>query len=52
MTEVRYLEEAVVAAEADECLDFVQAGGEIVIIRDGWPVARMTPLSAPDLPQP
>ena len=52
MTEARYLEEAVVAAEADECLDFVQAGGENTIIRDGRPVARMTPLDALDLPKP
>ena len=48
MTGVRHLDEATVAAEADECLDFVLAGGEVVITRDGRPVARMIPVEAPD----
>jgi len=38
------------ADQADECLDFVQAGGEIIIIRDGKPVVRLVPPHSPVTP--
>ena len=41
MIRVRHIEQDQLAAQVDQCLDHVESGGEIVIVRDGRRVCRL-----------